>query len=86
MRHSLVERGNRILLMADGGLAEVTEEHLRYAARLFHWGLQLNANCTLCHQSLGDVYRRLGQPKEAEASMRRQVRTQGLQPRTSAAL
>ena len=37
--------------------------------------MQLNANCTLCHQSLGDVYLRLGQPKEAEASMRRQVRT-----------
>ena len=35
-----------------------------------------SANCTLCHQSLGDVYLRLGQPKEAEASMRRQVRTQ----------
>jgi tetratricopeptide (TPR) repeat protein len=43
------------------------------AAKLFQWGLVLNANCTLCHQSLGDVWLRLGKPREAEAAMRLQV-------------
>ena len=67
----LVERGNRLLMMVDAGQAG--EEHLQYAGKLFRWGLTLNANCTLCHQSLGDVLLRLGQPKEAEASMRAQI-------------
>lgn len=67
----LVERGNRLLMLVDAGQAG--EEHLKYASQLFQWGLTLNANCTLCHQSLGDVQLRLGQPKQAEASMRAQI-------------
>ena len=67
----LVERGTRLLMYHDAGQA--SEEHLQYALKLFEWGLQINANCTLCHQNLGDVYLRLDRPKEAEASMRQQV-------------
>ena len=68
----LVERGQRILLMDDAGQA--TPEHLVYAVKLFRWGLLLNNNCTLCHQSLGDVLLRLGEAEKAETSLRSQIR------------
>lgn len=67
----LVERGQRILLMDDAGQA--TSEHMVYAVKLFRWGLTLNTNCTLCHQSLGDVLLRLDQPDKAEAELRSQI-------------
>ena len=67
----LVERGNRILMLVDAGAAG--EEHMEYAAQLFQWGLELNANCTLCHQSLGDVFLRLGKLGEAETALRAQI-------------
>jgi hypothetical protein len=68
----LVERGQRILLMDDAGQA--TPEHLVYAVQLFKWGLLLNNNCTLCHQSLADVLLRLGEAEKAEASLQSQIR------------
>lgn len=67
----LVERGNRLLMLEEAGQAG--PEHLQYAAQLFQWGLQLNPNCTLCHQSLADVLLRLGQPLQAEAALRKQI-------------
>ena len=70
----LNERGNKILL------ASPNEMGLLEAERLFRWGLLLNANCSLCHQNLGDTYLRLEQPADAEASLKHQIQ---LLPRDS---
>ena len=73
----LNERGNRLLLQQQ---AQRDELKLLEAERLFRFGLMLNANCSLCHQNLGDTYLRLEQPADAEASLRRQI---ALLPRDS---
>ena len=70
----LNERGNKILLSSPDPML------LMEAERLFKWGLLLNANCSLCHQNLGDTYLRLDQPAQAEESLRQQIQ---LLPRDS---
>ena len=43
------------------------------AESLFGWGLRVNADCSLCHQNMGDVLLRLDQPARAEDSIRRHL-------------
>ena len=64
----LNERGNRLLLRPEPTVPELLE-----AESLFGWGLRVNADCSLCHQNMGDVLLRLDQPARAELSIRRHL-------------
>ena len=70
----LNERGSRLMLQ------QPDKAEMGRAAELFGWGLELNANCSLCHQNLGDVRLRMEEPELAEVSLRAQI---SLLPRDS---